>query len=77
MSPDSLAGRSASKRVTLYNWGAPQPFVAPIKRFQLFSTMAKRDRFIYLKRSRSIVHLMVIGDTCPQGTSNHGRQRAV
>ena len=42
--------------------------------------MAERDRFEYLKRSLSIAHIMVSGDTvCPQGNSNPCRrlERAV
>jgi hypothetical protein len=45
-------------------------FITLIRRFQCFSTIAKRDRFECLKRSLSIAHLMASGDTCPQGTSN-------
>ena len=71
MSPNCLAGRYACRRVTLANWGSPHLFVGLIKRFQGFSTMAERDRFEYLKRSLSIAHIMVSGDTvCPQGTFN-------
>jgi hypothetical protein len=70
MSPYCLARGYTGKWATLVNWGSPQLFAGPIKRFQCVSTMAKRDRFECLKRSLSIAHIMASGDTCPQGTSS-------
>ena len=53
MSPGCLAGRHAGKRIGLVNWSSTQMFAAPTKRFQCFSTTAKKDRFKYSKRSLS------------------------
>ncbi len=70
MSPNFPTGRYAGKQVTLINSGSPYLFATLIKRFQRSSTLSRRDRFKYSKRSCSIAYMMGCGGTSPQGTSN-------
>ena len=63
-------GGHSGRGITLDIWGSIQTLIDLIKRFQLFPTTAKRDRFKHSKRSLFLVHIMANGDTCPQGTFN-------
>lgn len=69
MSLTCPTGKHAGKWVTLVNKGATQKFAAVIQRFQCFSTIVKRDRFNYSKRSLFIARIMLSFDTCPKGPS--------
>jgi hypothetical protein len=69
MTQSCLAGRYAGRRTTLVNWRSLKLSVPLIEGFLFFCHIVERDRFEYLKRSFSIVDIMVSGETCPQGNS--------